>query len=101
MIWATEDELQLRYGFSGIRWNNPDSFRNQNFQVAAQIKGTTPNVTPVWFPFYNYTPLFQVGTGTTPYLYTYQFIGNINASKWAFTIDAQRDSGICYVVGRA
>ena len=101
LIWASEDELQLRYGFSGIRWNNPDSFRNQNFQVAAQIKGTSPNVKPVWFPFYNYTPLFQVGTGTTPYLYTYQFIGNINASKWAFRIDEQRDSGICYVVGRA
>lgn len=101
LIWASEDELQLRYGFSGIRWNNPDSFRNQNFQVAAQIKGTSPNVKPVWFPFYNYTPLFQVGSGSSPYLYTYQYIGNINASKWAFRIDAQRDSGICYVVGRA
>lgn len=101
LIWASEDELQLRYGFSGIRWSNADGFRNQNFQVAAQIKGTSPNVKPVWFPFYNYTPMFQVGTGTTPYLYTYQNIGNINASKWAFRIDAQRDSGICYVIGRA
>lgn len=35
LIWASEDELQLRYGFSGIRWNNPDGFKNQNFQVAA------------------------------------------------------------------
>lgn len=101
LIWASEDELQLRYGFSGIRWNNPDSFRNQNFQVAAQIKGTSPNVKPVWFPFYNYTPMFQVGSGSSPYLYTYQYIGNINASRWAFRIDAQRDSGICYVIGRA
>jgi len=70
-------------------------------QVVAGTRGTSPNIKPVWFPFYNYTPMFDVGVGTTPYLFTSQLIGNINQTKYAFRIDAQRDSGICYVRGRA
>ena len=98
LIWATEDELQLRYGFSGIRWTDADRFRNNAMEVACQIKGTTPNVKPVWLPFYNYTPTFSVGTGTTPYLFTSQTVGNISETKYAFRIDPYRDRGICLVV---
>ena len=90
----------MRYGQNGIRWNEADKQNNSAMQVVAAHKGTAPNYKPVWLPFYNYTPLFEVGVGTTPYLYTYQLVGNINTNKWAFRIDAQRDSGICYVVGR-
>ena len=97
LLWASESELQLRHGYNGIRWNDADKFRNESMQVCAQIKGVNPNFRPVWLPFYNYTPMYRVGVGSTPYLFTYQFIANINASRWAFQINPQRDSGICYV----
>ena len=101
LIWADEWELQFRYGFNGIRWNDADKFKNSAMQVVAGTRGTSPNIKPVWFPFYNFIPMFDVGVGTTPYLFTLQLIGNINETKYAFRIDAQRDSGICYVRGQA
>ena len=99
LVLASESELQLRHGYNGLRWNNADIFRNQSMQVVAQIKGSSPNFRPVWMPFYNYIPLYNVGT--TTYIFEQQTIGNINAVKYAFQIDAQRDSGICHVSGRA
>lgn len=88
----------MRYGFNGIRWNDADVVGNRAMDVAANIKGTSPNSKPVWLPFYNYTPVFSVGTGTTPYLFTSQYIGNISETKYAFVIDAYRDRGLCLVV---
>ena len=90
--------MQLRYGFSGIRWTDADSFRNNAMEVACHVKGTPPNYKPVWLPFYNYTPTFSVGSGTSPYLFTSQTIGNISETKYAFQIDPYRDRGICLVV---
>lgn len=40
LIWSGEEELQLRYGFNGIRWNNADAMRNSTMQVVAGVKGT-------------------------------------------------------------
>lgn len=97
LIWAGESELQLRYGFNGIRWNNADLARNSAMEVAANIKGSTPNAKPVWMPFYNFVPTFHVGVGTTPYLFTSQYIENISENKYAFKIDPYRDRGICIV----
>lgn len=92
--------MQLRYGFSGIRWADADKFRNESMQVCAQIK-VSPNFRPVWLPFYNYTPIFLVGVGTAPYLFSSQFIANINGTRYAYQIDALRDCGICYVADSA
>ena len=100
-MWFGESELQLRYGFNGLRFNDADKFKNSGMQVVAGSRGSSPNLKPVWLPFYNYMPLFSVGIGESPYLFVSQSIANINATKYAFQIDPQRDSGICYVAGRA
>ncbi len=101
LVWCSDSELQLRHGFNGIRWNDADKFKNTAMQVAAGTRGTSPNMQPTWFPFYNYTPLYNVGIGSSPYLFTLQTIGNINAQRYAFQISAQRDSGICFVADYA
>lgn len=69
LIWAGEKELQLRYGFNGLRWSNADAMRNSTMQVVAGVKGNSPNYKPVWLPFYNFNPTFSVGTGSNPYLF--------------------------------
>lgn len=99
MIYMSETELELKHGFNGIRFADADNnLRNNSaMTVVAGVSGSGPTYKPLWLPFYNFTPMFNVGVGTTPYLFVYQFIGNINASRWAFQINAQRDSGICYV----
>lgn len=97
LLWSGESELQLRYGFNGIRWSNADAFGNKSMDVACQIKGTAPNYKPVWLPFYNYTPTFSVGSGTSPYLFTSQTVGNISETKYAFVVNPYRDRGICIV----
>ena len=101
LVWASGSELQLRYGFNGIRWNDADKFKNTAMQIAAGTKGSAPNIKPVWLPAYNYTPIFNVGVGTSPYLFTSQFIANINATRYAFRVDAQRDCGVCFVADYA
>lgn len=40
LLWSGESELQLRYGFNGIRWSNADAFGNKSMDVACQIKVT-------------------------------------------------------------
>jgi len=99
LIWAGEDELQLRYGFNGLRWNNADAMRNSTMQVVAGVKGTSPNYKPVWLPFYNFNPTFSVGTGSSPYLFESMTIGNIGETKYGFKVDPVRDCGICIVTG--
>lgn len=90
LIWAGESETQIRYGFNGIRWNDADRFGNTAMQVVTGVKGTTPNYKPVWLPFYNYTPTFSPN-------FTSQYITNIAATKYAYRIDPQINSGICLV----
>ncbi|MBR1526582.1 MAG: hypothetical protein IJ640_07980, partial [Prevotella sp.] len=97
IFWIDESEMQFRFGFGGIRWNDADRFGNSAMEVVANVKGTSPNFKPVWLPFYNYTPIVHIGTGTTPYLFTSQYIGNIAQTKYAFRIDPYRDRGICVV----
>ena len=97
IFWMGESELQIRFGFGGIRWNDADKFANKGMEVVANIKGSSPNYKPVWLPFYNYVPTFEVGVGTTPYLFTSQNIGNLSETKYAFRIDPYRDRGICVV----
>ena len=69
-------------------------------QVVAGSRGTAPDLKPMWLPFYNYIPLITL-PNSTPYIFTEQSIGNINQTKWAFQLSAQRDSGILWVSGRA
>ena len=64
LLWVSESETQIRYGFNGIRWNDVSLYRNEGMEVVAQIKGSSPNFKPVWMPFYNYTPMYFVGTGS-------------------------------------
>lgn len=97
IFWIGESEMQLRFGFNGIRWNDADVYGNKAMEVVTGVKGTSPNNKPVWLPFYNYIPTFNVGVGTTPYLFTAQYIKNISENKYAFQIDPCRDSGICVV----
>ena len=97
LIWSSESELQLRYGFNGIRWNDADAFANRAMDVVAGTRGSSPNIKPIWLPFYNYVPTFSVGVGTTPYLFASQYIGNISQTKYAFRVDPYRDRGICIV----
>lgn len=103
IIYMSESELQLKHGFNGIRFADADNdLRNNSAMCAlAGVVGSGPVYRPLWMPFYNFTPMFQVGVGTTPYLFIYQYIANISANKYAFQINAQRDSGICYVRGQA
>ena len=99
LLWMSENETQLRYGYNGIRWNDADRFNNSAMEVAASIKGTTPNYKPVWVPFYNFCPMFDVGTGDN--VYTYQHVSNINDERWAFAINPIEHRGICYVTYHA
>lgn len=95
LLWLSESETQLRYGFNGIRWNDADVFNNSAMEVVASIKGSVPNAKPVWMPFYNYCPMYYVGSDRN--LFTYQHVSNINDDRWAFIIDPMKHRGICYV----
>lgn len=97
LIYANETELQLRHSFNGIRITNYvdeplDYVGNRCIEAIGGVKGTTPNLMPIWLPWYNYTPIWS------PSGYTQQTIINTGSTnKYAYAIDPIKDRGICNI----
>lgn len=94
LLWLDENELQIRFGFGGLRLSYPTSQSAKGrIDTIAGIYGSTPNIKPVWFPFHNITPMFvpQFGADT-------ETIVNTGATgKYTYKIDPFNDCGICYM----
>ena len=61
-------------------------------ETVVGVKGSIPNLKPIWMPFYNFTPIFKVNS------YQIQDIVNTgDTNKYAYTIDPMNDRGICVV----
>ena len=88
-----ENKTVIQHGFNGIKWDNDELTGNSAMRVIATSEGKGTNYKPVWFPFYNYTPIF------TPSKYTYQKIVNdgLGYSRFAYKIQPLSDCGICYI----
>lgn len=89
-----EDKTLLQFGGNGIRWtertvNGVAITGNKAMDVAAKYSSTNPtNI--VWLPFYNYVPIFNPGNWTNGTI-----INTGHTRKYYYTIDVQRDRGIC------
>ena len=57
-LYVNEKQTIIQHGFNGIKWDNSDVNGNRAMMVVTGVTGSIPNVKPVWFPFYNYTPTF-------------------------------------------
>lgn len=92
-LYVNEKETIIQHGFNGIKWDNADRNGNKNMMVAAAITGSIPNYKPVWYPFYNYTPVFI----PTDFQMTKIVNDGNSYSRYAYTIDPFKDNGICYL----
>ena len=92
-FYVNEKEFTIQQGFSGIKWDNSDRRGNRNMMVVTSTTGSIPNLKPVWFPFYNYTPIF-IPSG---YEMTKIVNDGDSYSKYAYKINPLKDSGICYL----
>jgi hypothetical protein len=96
--------ITMQMGRSGLRLSNPDNaFWGGKLETicgqAQNASGTT--IIPAWLPFYNYTPIVRLGTGSSPYLWTSQLIyvnKTDSHTKYAWEIDPTRDAGDVLVV---
>ena len=91
-----EDKTLLQYGANGIRWtertlNGTPFGGNRAMDVAAKYNSTNPT-SIVWLPFYNYVPIFNPSTWSNGTI-----INTGHTNKYFYTIDVQRDRGICVV----
>ncbi len=92
-FYVNDKETIIQHGFNGIKWDNADSFRNSTMKVAAGIEGSTPNYKPVWFPFYNFTPVFKPSSFANT-----KIVNDGNSySRYAYKIKPLSDCGICYI----
>lgn len=87
-----ENKTLLQFGGNGVRWTDGiDITGNKAMDVAVNYNNTNPT-SVVWVPFYNYVPTFSPNNWTN---------GNIvntgHTNKYYYTIDVQRDRGICIV----
>lgn len=87
LLWINEDELQLRYGFTGIRMKMKDpSAISGDLETITGTNGTNP----IWLPFYNYTPTFH------PFTFNNGTITNTGqTNKYYYQIDPQVNYGLC------
>ena len=92
-FYVNENETIIQHGFNGIKWGNKDISGNKAMMVVAGTTGSVPNVKPVWYPFYNFTPVF------TPSSYANTRIVNDgnSYSRYAYKINPLKDNGICYL----
>lgn len=92
MIYSSEDELRLQFGYNGIRWNNDNKNFNEAMEVlCAIVKNNDYTYSPLYLPFYNYIP------STSTFTYTYQYLTNIGGSRYAHVINPRSDVGILLV----
>ena len=93
LLWLDENELQFRFGFSGMRFSYPnDQSIKTSFDTIACVCGSTPNIKPVWMPFHNITPMFS-----PKFSFEFAIINTGGYGKYAYKIDPFNDCGICYV----
>lgn len=89
MIYSAEDELRLQFGFNGIRWSDDTDYYNKAMEVLCNVKSNTDGTySPLYLPFYNYTPVTQTFT------FAYQRVANIASNKYAHNIMPLTDKGI-------
>lgn len=91
-----EDKTLIQYGANGIRWteqilNGSAIGGNRAMDVAVRYSNTNPT-SIVWLPFYNYVPTFNPSTWANGTI-----INTGHTNKYYYTIDVQRDRGICVV----
>mgnify|MGYP004513494357 CR=1 FL=1 len=92
-FYVNDKETIIQHGFNGIMWDNVDSSRNSAMKVAAGISGYTPNYKPVWYPFYNFTPVFIPSNFVNT-----KIVNDGNSySRYAYKIKPLSDCGICYL----
>ena len=94
LVWLDENELQLRFGFGGLRLSYPtgQSMKGR-LDIIAGSYGRLPNYKPMWIPFHNITPMFSPQFGTET-----ETITNTGATgKYTYKIDPFNDCGICYL----
>lgn len=89
MIYSAEDELRLQFGFNGIRWSDDTEYYNKAMEVLCSVKSNTDGIyTPLYLPFYNFTPVTQSFT------FAYQRVANIASNKYAHNVMPLTDKGI-------
>lgn len=89
MIYSAEDELRLQFGFNGIRWSDDTDYNNKAMEVLCSVKSNTDGIyTPLYLPFYNFTPTTQSFT------FAYQKVANIASNKYTHNIMPLTDKGI-------
>ena len=93
------DRVEMRQGTIGLRLisdtNNPIGNMFKGIQTIAGFRGSTPDFSPTWLPFHNFTPTFSCGDGKRNF--TYQKITNINQYKYAYQISPYNDYGIMII----
>lgn len=97
-FYVNDKKTILQHGFNGIKWDNAaNSFGNTAMKVVASVEGVQPNYNAVWYPFYNYTPVFK------PNNYKSIQIKNdgSNSYRYAYKIKPLTDCGICYIENAA
>ncbi len=97
-FYVNDKKTIIQHGFNGIKWDNAaNSFGNTAMKVVASVEGVSPNYNAVWYPFYNYTPVFN------PSNYESIQIKNdgSNSYKYAYKIKPLTDCGICYIESAA
>ena len=98
-FYVNDKKTILQHGFNGIKWDNAaNSFGNTAMKVVASVEGVAPNYNAVWYPFYNYTPVFK----PNDYNKNIQIKNDgSNSYKYAYKIKPLTDCGICYIENAA
>ena len=92
MIYSAEDELRLQFGYNGVRWSDDTEYYNKSMEVLCNVKSNADGTySPLYLPFYNYTPVTQSFT------FTNQRIVNIELTKYAHNILPTTDKGILLI----
>lgn len=91
-----EDTTLLQFGANGVRWteklkNNNVVGGNRAMDVAVGYNSTNPTKI-LWLPFYNYIPIFNPSIWTNG-----NIINTGHNNKYYYTINVQKDRGICVV----
>lgn len=94
-LYVNEKSTVIQHGFNGVKWDNTDAGGNRTMKVVTGITGASPNLQPVWFPFYNYTPIFMP-YGDNVALTKIVNDGN-SYNRYAYKINPLKDNGICYL----
>ena len=92
MVYSAEDELRLQFGYNGVRWSDDTEYYNRAMEVLCNVKSNADGTySPLYLPFYNYTPVTQSFT------FTNQRVTNIELTKYAHNILPTTDKGILLI----